>query len=49
MKAETHINDAKPGSLPNDPLYAKEWYIVSNWFLSFPESLLLLFIVISVY
>lgn len=27
MDAETHINDAKPGKLPNDPLYPKEWYI----------------------
>ena len=25
-----HRNNAKPKSLPNDPLYAKEWYIVST-------------------
>lgn len=24
-----HKNHAKPGSIPNDPLYSKEWYIVS--------------------
>ena len=25
-----HKNNAKPGSIPNDPLYSKEWYIVSS-------------------
>ena len=25
-----HRNNAKPKTLPNDPLYPKEWYIVSG-------------------
>ncbi len=27
-----HNNEAKPNSLPNDPLYPKQWYIVSAKF-----------------
>ncbi len=25
-----HNNEARPNSLPNDPLYGKQWYIVSK-------------------
>lgn len=34
MEATAHNNNARPNKLPNDPLYSKEWYIVSNFVLS---------------
>ena len=30
MEASGHRNNARPNDLPNDPLYPKEWYIVSK-------------------
>ena len=29
IKNSPHTNNARTSNLPNDPLYAKEWYIVS--------------------
>jgi hypothetical protein len=36
---EAHNNNAKESQLPMDPLYSKQWYIVSQCFLVYPLAL----------